>query len=140
MRKVKTREWIDVSVPLASGMVHWPGDPKLEIKRVKSIEKGNTCNVSELTMGAHSGTHMDAPSHFIRSGKTIDTLPAAAVIGAARVIRIRDRESVKVKELRKHRLRRGERILLGPSIPPAAGPGKRLLRNSFIYQKKRRNI
>jgi arylformamidase len=47
--------WIDVSVPLASGMVHWPGDPEVSISRISSMENGDACNVSTISMSAHTG-------------------------------------------------------------------------------------
>jgi arylformamidase len=103
--------WIDVSVPLKAGMVHWPGDPALEITQVKSLDRGDSCTISFLEMGVHSGTHMDAPAHFVRGGQTIDQLPLDAVIGPARVIDIRSAVSVEPNELARHRIRRGERIL-----------------------------
>ncbi len=102
---------IDISVPLRTGMVHWPGDPEVHIERVRSMEQGNVCNVSFLSMGAHTGTHMDAPLHFIRDGKSLDQLPLEATIGPARVIEIKDRESIKLEQLRPHKIKAGERIL-----------------------------
>lgn len=59
----------------------------------------------------HSGTHMDAPLHFLPKGQGIDAMPLSAAVGRARVIGIRDRESIRPDELREHRLRPGERIL-----------------------------
>jgi arylformamidase len=106
-----TSAWIDVSVTLRTGMVSWPGDPPARISHVLEIEKGDPCTVSLLEMGAHTGTHMDAPAHFIRGGPGINTIPLDAAIGSARVIFIRDRESIKPEELARHRIRRGERIL-----------------------------
>ncbi len=103
--------WIDISVPLRDSMVHWPGDPPVTVKLVKDIEQGDSANVSVLSMGAHSGTHIDAPLHFIRQGTGIDMMPLDTTIGKARVIEIEDTESVKPEELLRHRLRRGERIL-----------------------------
>ena len=103
--------WIDVSVTLRTGMVSWPGDPPALISHVKDMEKGDPCTVSLLEMGAHTGTHMDAPAHFVRGGRGINTMPLDAAIGSARVISIRDRESIKPEELARHRIRRGERIL-----------------------------
>ena len=107
----KTPSWIDISVPLRDSMVHWPGDPPVTVKLVKDIEQGDSANVSVLSMGAHSGTHVDAPLHFIRQGTGIDMMPLDATIGKARVIEIKDAESIKPEELLPHRLRRGERIL-----------------------------
>lgn len=106
-----TSAWIDVSVALRTGMVSWPGDPPARISHVLDMEKGDPCTVSLLEMGAHSGTHMDAPAHFVRGGPGINTMPLDAAIGSARVIFIRDRESIKPEDLARHRIRRGERIL-----------------------------
>jgi len=103
--------WIDVSVPLRTAMVHWPGDPPVRITHSQDMERGDPCTVSLLEMGAHSGTHMDAPAHFIRGGRGIDHLPLDASIGSARVISIRGQESIKPNHLVRHRIRRGERIL-----------------------------
>ena len=103
--------WIDVSVSLRSGMVHWPDNPPVRIERALSIEHGDAANVSEISMGAHTGTHMDGPIHFVREGKGLDEMPFAATIGRARVIEIQDPESIKPEELDPHRLQRGERVL-----------------------------
>ena len=105
-------KWIDISVSLHSGMVHWPDNPPVKIERMKDMEQGAVCNVSVMSLGAHTGTHMDAPLHFIKNGKSLDKLPLEATIGPARVIEIKDREMVRPDELRGHNLRRGERILL----------------------------
>ena len=103
--------WIDVSISLKTGMVSWPGDPPARISHAKEIERGDPCTVSLLEMGANTGTHMDAPAHFVRGGMGIDAMPPDTAIGSARVIPIRDRKSIKADELVKHRIRRGERIL-----------------------------
>ena len=103
--------WIDISVPLRDAMVHWPSDPPVSIKRVKDIEQGDTANLSVISMGAHSGTHVDAPIHFVKQGQGIDNIPIDTLVGRARVIEIRDPESIKPEELVGHRIRRGERIL-----------------------------
>ncbi len=105
------RSWIDISVTLHNGMVSWPGDPPVSIVPFKEIARGGSSNVSKLSMGAHTGTHMDAPRHFFTGARGLDTMPLASTIGPARVIEIRDRESIKVEELRRHRIRRGDRIL-----------------------------
>ena len=103
--------WIDVSVTLKTAMVSWPGDPPARISHALDLERGDPCTVSLLEMGAHTGTHMDAPAHFVRGGIGIDDMPLDAAIGSARVISIRDRKSIKPDELARHLIRRGERIL-----------------------------
>ena len=104
-------DWIDVSVPLRSGMVHWPDNPPVLIERALDMGRGDAANVSKLSMGVHTGTHMDAPIHFFPTGKGIDSMPLTAAIGRARVIEISDAESIKTEELRSHRIQAGERIL-----------------------------
>jgi len=106
------KNWIDVSVPLHTGMVHWPTDPSVHTERFADMDKGAICNVSKMEMCAHAGTHMDGLNHFIKDGAPLDTVPFEAVIGPCRVIEIKDHDSVKPEELTKHKLRKGERILL----------------------------
>ena len=103
--------WIDVSVTLKTGMVTWPGDPSVRISHALSLERGDPCTVSYLELGAHSGTHMDAPAHFVAGGTGIDSMPLDAAIGPARVIVIEDPESITLGELEPHRIQPGERIL-----------------------------
>lgn len=103
--------WIDISVPLYTGAVHWPDNPPVQIERVLDMERGDPCNVSALAMGSHTGTHMDAPLHFSPTGQGLDALPFDATVGAARVIEIHDPTAVTPAELRAHAIRRGERIL-----------------------------
>lgn len=109
--QVSLMTWLDVSVPLRDGMLHWPGDPPVGITRVKDIDKGNSANLSLVSMGVHSGTHVDVPVHFIADGKGVDEVELSALVGRARVIEIRHAECITVDELRQNRVRRGERIL-----------------------------
>ena len=96
-------------------MVHWPGDPPVRIRKVKdgtaSVSRPSSSTLSLLSMGSHTGTHMDAPAHFLKGGRAIDRLPLEAVIGAARVIPIRHPKEIRVEELEFHRIKPGERIL-----------------------------
>ncbi len=103
--------WIDVSIPLRSGMVHWPGDPDVIIKRVLKMDRGDDCNVSTISMSVHTGTHVDSPYHFIKSGIGINNMLLSAMIGKARVIEIKDTECIKPEELRPFHIQKGERIL-----------------------------
>ncbi len=105
-------DWIDISIPLKTGMVHWPGDPEVRVERVLATERGDPANVSSIAMGSHTGTHMDPPFHYIPGGTTLDAMPFEATIGPARVIEIEDPESAKPEELARHDIKPGERILL----------------------------
>ena len=103
--------WIDVSVPLKSGMVHWPDNPPVRIERMLDMDRGDVANVSTITFGSHTGTHMDAPIHFLRDGEGMDRMPLGATMGRARVIEIQDPSSVKPGELEAHKVGRGERVV-----------------------------
>jgi arylformamidase len=103
--------WIDVSIPLHNGMVHWPGDAPFERLQTLDIANGDICNLSQLSTSAHIGTHMDAPRHFLADGKGMETMPIEATIGPARVIAIQDPELIPVRELEPHGLRKSERVL-----------------------------
>ncbi len=109
--KDNNSSWIDISVYLKNGMVHWPSDPPLKIERISDMDKGDKNNLSIISMGVHSGTHMDAPLHFISDGKGIDEMPIEATIGPAHVIEIHDTESIKPDELIKHNINENERVL-----------------------------
>src|SRR5215475_9431960 len=108
-------KWLDVSVPIYSGMVHFPNDPAIEIDTVTHVDRGDVCTVSRLTMGTHTGTHIDAPSHFLPGGSGTEAVPVETLIGPARVIEIKDRDAVKAAELRLHNLGAGERLLFKTS-------------------------
>lgn len=108
-------QWLDVSVPIYSGMVHFPDNPSIEIDRIMDVEKGDICTLSALSMGAHTGTHVDAPIHFLPDGSGADEVPLDHLIGPARVIEIKDPRAVKAAELRGHNLGTRERLLFKTS-------------------------
>lgn len=109
---MKPDRWIDVSMGLRDGMVHWPDDPPVEIKRARDLDRGDPATVSRLSLGAHSGTHLDAPAHFFPEGAGIDAMPLDATIGPARVAEIGDPTAVTPEALQRLDVREGERLLL----------------------------
>ena len=80
----------DVTIPIHPNMVVWPGDPPISFHRVKKIEEGSNSNVSEIKMGVHTGTHVDAPVHFIQGKPGIDSLDLSILIGPAQVVELPD--------------------------------------------------
>lgn len=104
-------QWIDISAPLHNGMAHWPDNPPVVIERMLDVDRGDSANVSKMSLGVHTGTHVDAPVHFIRGGHGVHMAPFSALIGPARVIEIADSHSITVAELQQHDLQSGERIL-----------------------------
>ena len=92
-------------------MVVWPGDANFERTNTLQIASGDPCNLSEISTSAHIGTHMDAPRHYLDGAAGIESMPIAAGIGHARVIEIRDPEVIRISELEKYHLRKGDRVL-----------------------------
>jgi len=83
-------EWIDATVPIRAGMIVYDGDPAVALDRVQSIATGGICNLSRLGFGVHTGTHVDAPVHFIEGGAGVETIPLEALMGPALVVDARD--------------------------------------------------
>jgi len=79
-------EIIDVSVPIRPGMVTYPGDPEVRLERVSSIAEGAVANISRLDFGVHSGTHVDAPLHFIDGAPGAEALPIDVLVGPCVVV------------------------------------------------------
>jgi arylformamidase len=79
-------EIIDISVPVCSSMVTYPGDPEVRLERVKAIADGESANISKLDLGVHSGTHVDAPLHFIDGADGADELPLDVLNGPCQVV------------------------------------------------------
>jgi arylformamidase len=111
MTTQKDLNWIDVSVPLSSGMAHWPGDPEPSFERISEISQGAAANVTMCRMTAHTGTHMDAPCHFLDGEGGIDRFPLALAVGPARVIEIPGAPVVGRAQLESKNIQPGERVL-----------------------------
>lgn len=103
----------DVSVPVVNGGVVYPGNPEIRIEPHSELSRGASSNLSRLSFGSHTGTHVDAPRHFFEAGSTIDRLPLNALIGPALVIRMADDVmSVTAAHLQQHNLSGVERLLI----------------------------
>ena len=80
----------DLSVSISNALPTYPGDPPIQISDWSSFAKGDNANVSALSFGAHTGTHVDAPAHFIQGMKQVESLDLEVLIGAAEVIELPD--------------------------------------------------
>jgi arylformamidase len=108
---VMDKDWIDITIPLKVGMICYPGDLPVCTTLDQDLEKGDTYTLTSISLSAHSGTHIDAPRHFIRGATAIDSIPYSAINGRARVIGISNPESITKPELELHRILKGEIIL-----------------------------
>ncbi len=80
----------DISLTISKDLPTWPGDPAVFLERVSKIEEGANANVSRLDIGVHTGTHLDAPYHFLADGITVESLPLDVLVGEAQVVRFAD--------------------------------------------------
>jgi arylformamidase len=112
MSDAARRIW-DVSMPVRSGGLVYPGNPPISITLMQSIARGDTANVSRLDLGSHTATHVDAPLHFLAGGAGVDQLPLDVLIGRARLIAFPD-DVMRVgeAELRGHDLTGVTRLLI----------------------------
>lgn len=78
----------DITLTISPQMPTWPGDPKIILKRVRKIEDGANANVSRVDMGVHTGTHVDAPYHFLQEGISVDQLNISLLTGRAYVLHL----------------------------------------------------
>jgi arylformamidase len=76
----------DISVGISTDLPVWPGDPLPEMARLSRIVDGDSCNVTQITSTVHTGTHVDAPLHYIEGGRSVENLSLEALIGRAYVI------------------------------------------------------
>ena len=77
---------IDISFPIDEHIAIYPSNPGFEVRRVQDMDNGDGANVSAISMGSHTGTHVDVPSHFIHGGETLDQIPLEKMCGRAKVI------------------------------------------------------
>lgn len=80
----------DISVTISPSLPTWPGDPKLELEKSESMDRGAHNNVSRISSSVHLGTHVDAPYHFLNDGGTVDQLPLEVLTGPCYVAQLPD--------------------------------------------------
>lgn len=114
---------IDISQEIRPNMIVYPGDPVFHSRSVSNFKRGDICEVTELTLGSHCGTHVDAPLHMVPGGAPLESLPLDCFIGPCRVLTIAS-PIISEKQLLDFDVQAGERILL------RTDPQGKYLRNS----------
>jgi arylformamidase len=103
----------DISLPVANGGLIYPGNPEIEITLQQALARGDGANVSMLSFGSHTGTHVDAPKHYFEDGLGVDALPLDVLMGPAVLIAMPDSVmAVGEAELRLHELEGHRRVLI----------------------------
>jgi arylformamidase len=108
---VEARRTWDISVKDEPGMHIYPGDPVLEMRRVRAIAEGDPANLTHLALGAHTGTHVDAPAHFLDGAPTLEQIPLDRFVGPATVLDLRGLRAIDAAALRSHELPSGGIVL-----------------------------
>lgn len=114
----------DITLTISSDLPTWPGDPGVEIERVEKIEDGSNANVSRVDMGVHTGTHVDAPFHFLQDGKTVDQIDLSLLTGRAYVLHLPEVDVITAP------------VLENAQIPPRTRRVLFKTRNSESWAKK----
>lgn len=103
----------DVSMPVRAGGLVYPGNPEIMIEPQQAISRGAGANVSRISFGSHTATHVDAAKHFFDNGETVDKVPLDRLIGRALLIAVDDSlSSVTARDLERHDLKGNTRILV----------------------------
>lgn len=103
----------DISLPVISGGLVYPGNPEISITPQQAISRGAGANVSAIAFGSHTGTHVDAPKHFFDDAIGVDALPLSVLMGPAVVVHMADDVmAVGEQHLRMHELAKHKRVLI----------------------------
>lgn len=118
----------DITMDVEPGMLYWRGGKPPEVISVYRIADGAESEVSRWLIGAHTGTHIDAPRHFVPSGLTVERLPLETFVGPARVVDVADRGDapINAETVRQARLNGATRVLFRTS-----NSEKRLVKREF---------
>jgi arylformamidase len=81
-------KWHDISVDVKPDLPVWPGDPHVVLERFQKLEDGGNANVSRLAMSLHTGTHVDAPFHFLLDGERLSEIALDRFFGRVTVVEI----------------------------------------------------
>ncbi len=124
----------DISVSITPGMPVWPGDPAVDLWRFESMDEGSVANVSRLSMSVHTGTHVDAPIHFIAEGSAIESIPMETLVGPCQVVAMQPAgRHIGAEDLDGLVLPAGtERLLFKTTNSGIWGPGHTAFRSDFV--------
>lgn len=122
---------IDISRMLSREIAVWPGDTPFSITTNLSLAEGASVNLTTLRLSAHTGSHVDAPSHFLQEGTTMEALPLAPFWGPAHVVTVNQEEGGLLPEaFAAYDLRRAPRLLVRS---PASALDPRIFPPAFVY-------
>ncbi len=119
----------DITVNLREGMTIYPGDPTFTREVVSTVAEG--CALSKLHLGAHTGTHVDAPAHMVEGGSTIDAVNPDVLVGPAVVVEVTHPLRITREELTTHHWDGVERVLFRTGNAGSLGTAH--FREDYVY-------
>jgi len=122
----------DVTFPISDKMPIYEGDPKVKIEIANSLEKGDAANVSHICFGVHTGTHVDAPVHFIEGARHVHELELEKLIGNCRVVELSD-DVTAIKPKHLENLETSERVLFKTRNSAFWNEPEKGFRTDFTY-------
>ncbi len=108
---MSNEKFIDISMDICPEMIVYDGDDKFSYTTPCNMENGDICNTWQMSLNTHTGTHLDAPRHFVKDGVCIDELPISYFAGVAKVIEIKDSVKITKNELLKYDITGCKKIL-----------------------------
>ncbi|MFO1371110.1 MAG: cyclase family protein [Candidatus Competibacteraceae bacterium] len=92
-------DYLDISLTISPDLPHWPGSPRVELSRRRNMARDDAVNDSTLVCGVHTGTHVDAPLHFLADGADVTQLSLDVLIGPAVVAALPDVDAITTEDL-----------------------------------------
>ncbi len=127
---------IDITVPIHSKMPVYPGDTPVRVTPVSRLDKGDLFNTSKIILGSHTGTHLDAPSHLLSIGASVDALPIDTLVGKALVRHVRSSRQITCADLESAHIPAGtERLLIKTSNSELWG--KPRFQKNYVYLEEK---
>lgn len=115
-------------------MTVWPGDGGVEVTKDMLIKKGDVCNLSSLSMGVHTGTHVDAPLHFIDEGKDIGNLDISRFIGFVNVFELKSEKVITADDIEHLAIKKGDAVFF--KTRNSLIPEKEPFNKDYVYFDK----
>jgi arylformamidase len=104
--------FIDISVGIHERMVKWPSHQDIQVRKVKDLCCGDSTNSSAISFNVHTGTHVDAPSHFLKNSQTLDEMSLDVLVGPAIVVDLGNIDLISRKDLENSPIPSGTKRLL----------------------------
>ena|SRR5699024_11573644 len=110
-------KWIDITQPLNENVAHWPEDEPFHYETTVTKAMSGSVNIGKITMSAHTGTHVDAPFHFVNEGKRILDLEIGRYIGPCKIIDLSEFEAIDREALSSRNIANTKRLLIKTALP-----------------------